>query len=229
MPAQMPAELRRLAHEARGFMPVDEGDLLYAEAVQRSPHGPLLEVGTWCGKSAVYLGAAVRCAREAGAPDAVTFTVDHHRGSEENQPGWEYHDPSLVDPHAGRIDTLPFFRRTMVDAGMEEEVVAIVGRAPLVARWWRTPLSLLFVDGGHTDEHVTNDYLGFGRWVMPGGSLVFHDVFEHPEDGGQAPWRCYRRALESGFWEQTHELGSMRVLRRVRGEAGVPVGEEVGA
>ena len=223
--APMPPELRRLAHAARGFMPPDEGDLLFAEAARRSSHGPLLEVGTWCGKSAVYLGAAVRGARRAGVEDAVAFTVDHHRGSEENQPGWEYHDPTLVDPHAGRIDTLPFFRRTMVDAGMEEEIVAIVGRAPLVARWWRTPLSLLFVDGGHTDEHVNNDYLGFGRWVMPGGSLVFHDVFEHPEDGGQAPWRCYRRALDSGFWEQTRELGSMRVLRRVRGEAGAPLQE----
>lgn len=222
--SEMPAELRRVAHEARGFMPEDEGDLLCAEAVLRASAGPLLEVGTWCGKSAVILGAAVRGARESGAADAVAFTVDHHRGSEENQPGWEYHQPDLVDPHAGRIDTLPFFRRTITDAGLEEEVVAIVGRAPLVARHWRTPLSLLFVDGGHTDEHVTNDYLGFGRWVMPGGSLVFHDIFEHPQDGGQAPWRCYRRALETGCWEETTHLGSMRILRRVRGESGDSVG-----
>lgn len=216
----MPADLRRLAHEARGFMPVEEGDLLYAEALAAAGSGPLLEVGTWCGKSAVYLGAAVRRARELGAPDAVAFTVDHHRGSEENQPGWEYHDPSLVDAHSGRIDTLPFFRRTMVDVGLEDEVVAVVGRAPLLARHWGTPLALLFIDGGHTDEHVTNDYLGFGRWVAAGGTLVFHDVFEHPEDGGQAPWRCYRRAVESGHWEETRHLGSMRVLRRVVGGAG---------
>jgi predicted O-methyltransferase YrrM len=212
-----PAEIERLlAHAvaAKGFMPADEGRLLFEEAVRRLPHGPALEVGTWCGKSAVYLGAA---ARHTGG---VVFTVDHHRGSEENQPGWEYHDPTLVDPHVGRIDTLPFFRRTIADAGLEEEVIAIVGRAPTVAAHWRTPLSLLFVDGGHTDEHVTNDYLGFGPWVMPGGSLVFHDIFEHPEDGGQAPWRCYQRALADGSWEETTVLGSMRILTRVRGEAG---------
>ncbi|GMA41523.1 hypothetical protein GCM10025883_35680 [Mobilicoccus caccae] len=218
----MPEDLLRCAREARGFMPEDEGDLLFAEAVRRAPHGPLLEVGTWCGKSAVYLGAAVRVAREVGNADAVAFTVDHHRGSEENQPGWEYHDPTLVDAHDGRIDTLPFFRRTITEAGLEDEVVAVVGRAPLVARHWRTPLAMLFIDGGHTDEHVTNDYLGFGRWVMPGGTLVFHDVFEHPEDGGQAPWRCYRRALTSGSWEEIEALGSMRILRRVQGEPGDP-------
>ena len=107
------------------------------------------------------LGAA---AQQTGG---VLYTIDHHHGSEEHQPGWEYHDPSLVDPDVGRIDTLPFFRRTIAAAGLEEEVVAIVGRSPTVARHWRTPLALLFVDGGHTDEHVTADYEGFARWVQP--------------------------------------------------------------
>lgn len=212
----MPARLLRRALDARGFMPEDEGMLLYETAVAAltTSQAPALEVGTWCGKSAVYLGAAARAA------GSTIFTVDHHRGSEENQPGWEYHDPTLVDPHAGRIDTLPFFRRTITDAGLEEEIVAVVGRAPTLARHWRTPLSLLFVDGGHTDEHVTNDYLGFGRWVEAGGLLVFHDVFDRPEDGGQAPWRCYRRALDSGDWAETTHLGSMHVLRRTGGTAG---------
>lgn len=214
----MPAELLAYALAARGFMPADEGALLYAEAYRRLPHGPGLEVGTWCGKSAIYLGAAARAA------GSVVFTVDHHRGSEENQPGWDYHDPSLVDPECGRIDTLPHFRRTLTTAGLEDEVVAIIGRSPVVSAHWRTPLSLLFIDGGHTDQHVTNDYLGFGRWVTAGGSLVFHDIFADPADGGQAPYRCYRRALDSGTWAETTSLGSMRVLTRVHGRAGDPPG-----
>lgn len=210
----MDPDLLRHALDARGFMPVDEGAALYDVAREALAHGPGLEVGTWCGKSAVYLGAAARAA------GSIVFTLDHHRGSEENQPGWEYHQPDLVDPRAGRIDTLPFFRRTITDAGLEDEVVAIVGRSPAVAAHWRTPLAFLFIDGGHTDEHVTNDYRGFGRWVTSGGGLVFHDVFEHPPDGGQAPWRCYRRALDSGVFAETGHLGSMRVLTRVRGDAG---------
>lgn len=206
----MDPDLLRHALDARGFMPPDEGLALYEEAVARLVAGPGLEVGTWCGKSAVYLGAAAR------VTGSTVFTLDHHRGSEENQPGWEYHDPSVVDPHAGRIDTLPFFRRTITDAGLEEEVVAIVGRSPTVARHWRTALALLFIDGGHTDEHVNNDYEGFGPWVQPGGSLIFHDVFERPQDGGRAPWRCYRRALDSGLWERRGQLGSLRVLGRTQ-------------
>jgi MMP 1-O-methyltransferase len=212
----MPAELRAKARAARGFMPDDEGDLLYDVAVRALADGPGVEVGTYCGKSAVYLGAAAR------ASASTVFTVDHHRGSEENQPGWEYHDPSLVDPRVGRIDTLPTFRHTLADAGLEDEVVAVVGRSTTVSAHWRTPLSLLFVDGGHTDEHAGNDYVGWGRWVRHGGIMVIHDVFPDPADGGRPPYTIYLRALQNGFSE-TGALGSMRVLTRVLGEAGDPV------
>ena len=213
---EMPAELLRKAQAAKGFMPEDEGALLHRIGLERLPHGPALEVGTYCGKSAIYLGAA------AQAVGGTVFTVDHHRGSEENQEGWEYHDPTLADPVHGRLDTLPEFRRTILDAGLDEQVVAIVGASTTVSAHWRTPLSLLFIDGGHTDEHAGNDYTGFGRWVANGATMVIHDVFPDPADGGQPPYRVYLRALDSGF-EETQALGSMRVLRRVRGDAGDPV------
>jgi MMP 1-O-methyltransferase len=212
----MPADLRAKALAAKGFMPEDEGDLLYDVAVRALADGPGLEVGTYCGKSAIYLGAAAR------AVGSTVFTVDHHRGSEENQVGWEYHDVTLADAEFGRLDTLPTFRHTLKDAGLEDEVVAVVGRSTTVSALWRTPLALVFVDGGHTDEHAGNDYTGWGRWVQHGGTLVVHDVFPDPVDGGQAPYRIYLRALDSGF-EETTLLGSMRVLTRVYGDAGDPV------
>jgi len=213
----MPEGLLRKALAAKGFMPEDEGELLYETAVRALQHGPGLEVGTYCGKSAIYLGAAARAA------GSTVFTVDHHRGSEENQAGWEYHDTSLADPEFGMLDTLPTFRRTIKDAGLTEEVVGIIGRSTTVSALWRTPLSLLFIDGGHTDEHAGNDYTGWGRWVAHGGTLVIHDVFPNPEDGGQPPYRIYLRALESGDFVETEVLGSMRVLTRTGGDAGDPV------
>ena len=212
----MPEDLLAHALAAKGFMPEDEGELLYRVALRQLPEGPALEVGTYCGKSAVYLGAA---ARETGG---TVFTVDHHRGSEENQVGWEYHDATLAD-ETSRLDTLPAFRATIAGAGLEEQVVAVVGRSTTVSALWRTPLSLLFVDGGHTDEHVTNDYQGWGRWVARGATLLVHDVFPDPADGGQAPYRIFRRAVDGGDFAETDTLGSMRVLTRVRGEAGDPV------
>jgi predicted O-methyltransferase YrrM len=205
----MPADLLPHALAAKGFMPEDEGAFLHRTALAHLADGPALEIGTYCGKSAVYLGAA---AREV---DSTVFTLDHHRGSEENQAGWEHHDPTLVDPELGLMDTLPTFRRTIARAGLEEWVVAVVGRSTTVATYWRTPLALLFIDGGHAEIHAQNDYSGFAHWVRPGGVLVIHDVFERPEDGGQAPYHVWQRAVASGDFEPVQTVGSMRALRRL--------------
>ncbi|WP_051950665.1 class I SAM-dependent methyltransferase [Actinacidiphila yeochonensis] len=200
---------------AQGFMPTDEGLALYRAAREAAGAGlPLLEVGTYCGRSTILLAAA------AAAAGTVAVTVDHHRGSEEQQPGWEYHDPGLVDPATGRMDTLPVFRRTLYAAGLEEHVVAVVGRSPQVARLWRQPLGLVFVDGGHTDEHATADYEGWAPLLAHGGLLAVHDVFPDPADGGQAPYRIYRRALASGAFTEVLHHGSLRVLRRTAGDVG---------
>jgi len=206
---------------AKGFMPEDEGMLLHRRALEQLAHGPVLEVGTYCGKSAVYMGAA---ARIVGGPQAVVFTVDHHHGSEENQAGWEHHDASLVDAQTGRMDTLPVFRRTIEDAGLEDVVVAVIGQSTTVSAHWRTPLSLLFIDGGHAEVHAQNDYSGWAHHLAPQGLLVIHDVFADPADGGQAPYHVYQRALASGAFTEEEALGSMRVLRRTSGQAGQPVG-----
>ncbi|MFF2746808.1 class I SAM-dependent methyltransferase [Kitasatospora sp. NPDC058048] len=207
--AEPAPEVLAAFEEATGFMPVDEGLALYAAAVAvaRGTGLPVLEIGTYCGRSAILLAAA---AREAGT---VALTVDHHRGSEEQQPGWEYHDSTLVDPEVGLMDTLPRFRRTLHAAGLEEHVVALVGRSPRIAALWGRPLGLVFIDGGHTDEHATGDYEGWAPHLAPEGLLVVHDVFPDPADGGQAPYRVYLRALAEGF-EEVSVTGSLRVLRR---------------
>jgi hypothetical protein len=194
----------------KGFMPDDEGMALHGcgLAAARSGLGPLLEVGTYCGKSAVYLGLAAR------QHDAILFSVDHHRGSEENQPGWEHHDPSLVDPGSGRIDTLPLARRAIEGAGLEDTVVLVVGDSPTVAGAWSTPLSLLFIDGGHGAEVEWADYRSWTPKVAPRGYLAIHDVFPDPADGGRPPYEIYCAALESGEWIELTGCGSLRVLQR---------------
>jgi MMP 1-O-methyltransferase len=203
----MDAALLAAARAAIGFMPDEEGLALYEAGRDAAGVGPLLEVGTYCGKSAVYLGAAAR------TQDAVLFTVDHHRGSEENQAGWEWHDERLVDPRSGRMDTLPFFRRTIEDAGLEDVVIAVVGSSTTVAEHWRTPLGLVFIDGGHALDVALADYEAWSPHVAPGGLLVFHDVFEDPAGGGRAPYEVWQRAVTTGF-SPVSTTGSLRVLTR---------------
>jgi MMP 1-O-methyltransferase len=201
-------KFRLAAEAARGFMPPAEGLALYRAAADYASAGPIGEVGTYCGKSTIYLAAAA-----AEAAQKV-ITVDHHRGSEEIQPGWEHHDPDVVDQRTGRMDTLPFFRRTIEDAGLEDHVIVIVGTSAEVARLWRTPLGMLFIDGGHSEPQVVADYEGWAPWVAFGGALVFHDIYPDPADGGQAPYRVYLRALASGAFKEVGVTGSLRVLER---------------
>jgi predicted O-methyltransferase YrrM len=168
----------------------------------------VLEIGSYCGKSTIYLAAAGRMAGQ------LVVTVDHHRGSEEHQPGWEYHDPHLVDPRTGRLDTLPTLRATLAAAGLEDHVVVVVGRSADVARLWRTPLGMVFIDGGHTEQAAVTDYVSWAPWVAPGGVLAIHDVFPDPADGGRPPYLIYQRALASGAFTEVRAEGSLRLLER---------------
>src|SRR5580698_1877535 len=206
---RIPDNYRQVAEAARGFMPPDEGIALYETAAEYARMGPIGEVGTYCGKSTIYLAAA------AAAAGQLVITVDHHRGSEENQAGWEYHDTELVDPATGLLDTLPRFRATLAAAGLEQRVIAVVGRSAAVAALWQAPLGLLFIDGGHTDAAAVADYEGWAPRVAPGGALAIHDVFPDPADGGQAPYRIFQRALASGAFTQVRVAGSLRILERV--------------
>ncbi|WWQ68960.1 class I SAM-dependent methyltransferase [Streptomyces sp. Q6] len=204
-------EILAAFESAKGFMPLGEGLALYAAAVEAAALGlPLLEVGTYCGRSTILLADAARAA------EVTALTVDHHRGSEEQQPGWDFHDPETVDPVVGAMDTLPTFRRTLHAAGLEDHVVALVGKSPRVAQVWGGPLGFVFIDGGHTDEHATADYEGWAPHVADGGLLLIHDVFpvKHDEWTGQAPYRVYRRALASGAFTEVSAHDSLRVLRR---------------
>jgi predicted O-methyltransferase YrrM len=193
-------------------MPADEGDALHAAALVAAaacPGRPFVEIGSYCGRSTIWLGAAAR------SRGTVVFAVDHHRGSEENQAGWEWHDAALVDPATGTMDTLPVFRRTIHDAGLEDVVVAVVGQSPTVARHWTTPCALVFIDGGHGVEPARADFAGWHRHVAVGGSMAIHDVFPDPADGGRPPYEdIYRPALASGRFVEERAVGSLRVLRR---------------
>lgn len=205
--------LRARAIAARGFMPENEGDALYEAAVLASravPGAPFIEVGSYCGRSTVWLGGAAR------QGNTTLFAVDHHFGSEENQPGWEWHDESLVDERTGRMDTLPFFRSTILDAGLADVVVTMVGDSPVIARHWTTPLAFLFIDGGHGVEPATLDYTLWTPHVAVGGTLAIHDVFENPADGGRPPYEnIYLPAIASGLFTDVSTTGSLRILRRV--------------
>ena len=195
--------------QIKGFLAEDEGWALYDHARAAAARGPCLEIGGYCGKSTLYLGAACQ------AGGGVLYSVDHHRGSEEQQPGEGYFDPDLFDEAAGRVDSFPEFRRTLARAGLEDCVVPIVARSELAALHWNTELALLFIDGGHSREAVETDYRCWTPHLMAGGVLALHDIFPDPKDGGQAPYEIYQLALNSGLFEALPMVRSLGLLRRL--------------
>jgi predicted O-methyltransferase YrrM len=197
-----------LLRDVKGFLDEKEGIRLYEIASEASRFGPCLEIGSYCGKSTIYIGTACRENR------AALFSIDHHRGSEEQQPGEEYFDPELFNSQTGCVDTFSEFRKTLENADLEETVVPIVCRSEIAARSWATPLSLVFIDGGHSYESASTDYNCWAGFIMPKGYLLIHDIFLDPEKGGQAPYEVYKLALASNRFRELPMTGTLGVLRR---------------
>jgi MMP 1-O-methyltransferase len=194
--------------DVKGFLDPVEGRSLYDLALETSKLGPILEIGGYCGKSTLYLGLA--CKKNNG----ILFSIDHHQGSEEQQPGQEYYDPDLYDEREGRVDTFRIFRRTMEYAGLSDTVVPIVSTSALVARMWKTPLALVFIDGGHSYASAFSDYTAWSPHIIPGGILAVHDIFTNPAEGGQAPRYVYELARASGAYAQLPMVKTLGALRR---------------
>jgi predicted O-methyltransferase YrrM len=198
----------RLAEQIKGFLDPEEGLRLFEVAAEAASKGPCLEIGSYCGKSAIYLGQACR---EKGT---VLFSIDHHRGSEEQQPGEAYFDPGLFEPQTWQLDTFARFRQTIRQADLEHVVVPLVCTSQTAARAWAIPLSLVFIDGGHAEETVAADYENWSSYIRPGGYLVMHDIFPDSSQGGQAPYRVYQRALASEIFTALPMTKSLGVLVR---------------
>lgn len=197
-----------LIEKVKGFLDDEEGARLYEIAEEASKLGPCLEIGSYCGKSTIFIGTA--CKKNK----AILFSIDHHRGSEEQQPGEEYFDPALYNQETRGVDTFNEFRKTLGMAELEETVVPIVCRSEVVARAWSTPLSLVFIDGGHSYESAFTDYQCWAGHIIPEGYLLIHDIFEDPTKGGQAPYLVYKQALESGVFEGLAMARTLGVLKR---------------
>jgi hypothetical protein len=192
----------------KGFMDEEEALRLYELAREASRLGPCLEIGSYCGRSAAYLGLGCR------ENNGVLYSIDHHRGSEEQQPGQEYFDPELVDPETGRINTFPIFKKTIADLGLEDSVIPIVSGSAAAAVAWSTPLSLVFIDGSHTFAAAFTDYSSWVSHLMPGGFLVIHDIFPDLAKGGQAPYCIYKLALASGLFTELPMVKTLGALKR---------------
>ncbi|MEM8548334.1 MAG: class I SAM-dependent methyltransferase [Pseudomonadota bacterium] len=195
--------------DIKGFLADDEARALYVAASEIAASGPILEIGSYCGKSTIYLGLAAK------AHGGTVYALDHHRGSEEHQLGEFFHDPELYDADVAQMDTFREFRRNIESADLNDTVVPVVSDSTTAARHWQTPLAMVFIDGGHSLDAALTDYRCWTAHLRRGGILAIHDIFTHPHAGGQAPHAIYQMALASGLFKQRERVNSLGLLRRL--------------
>jgi predicted O-methyltransferase YrrM len=193
----------------KGFLSDGEAAALFEAAAGAAALGPILEIGSYCGKSTVCLALGI------GSQDSVVFALDHHQGSEEHQPGECFHDPAFFDDTSMSVDTFREFRRSLKSTGVSKRVVPIVATSAQVAGYWTTPLGMVFVDGGHSLDAALTDYRCWSGHIRRGGTLAIHDVFPDASAGGQAPYAIYRLALDSGLFEEMQRIESLALLRKL--------------
>tara|TARA_B100001121_G_scaffold302257_1_gene314600 strand:- start:526 stop:1152 length:627 start_codon:yes stop_codon:yes gene_type:complete len=196
-------------NSVKGFLDHNEGICLYNHALSSSKKGPILEIGSYCGKSTIYLATAAK------EHNCSVYSIDHHTGSEENQVGWEYHDIELFDEETGKINSFPEFMRNLRKANLLDTVIPIVSDSSLVSRDWKTPLSMVFIDGSHTMEAAFNDFNNWKDKIIKGGILAIHDVFPNPDDGGRPPFEVYRKALSGNNFKEVEAVKSLRILEKL--------------
>ena len=195
--------------EVKGFLDKEEGKTLYEFTKLYSQKGLCLEVGSYCGKSAIYIGAAVKENKQK------LYSIDHHKGSEEQQPGEEFFDPDLLDEDKTGINTLPFFLNTIDKARLTNVVIPIISTSVEAGEVWSKPLAMVFIDGGHSEKAANEDYDVWSPHLIRGGLLAIHDVFPDPEDGGRPPFNIYTKAKESGLFKELDMINSLALLEKL--------------
>ena len=177
----------------KGFLDHKEGEALYIYCKKFCVQGIAVEIGSYCGKSACYLGQACK------ENNSYLYSIDHHRGSEEQQLGQEYFDEEIYDHKQERVDTLPFFLKNIATHNLEEFIKPLVMDSESASKIVENNINMIFIDGSHTFNSARNDYEWWKNKIREGGILAIHDIYDSESEGGQAPKEIYLRSLSEGF------------------------------
>ena len=177
----------------KGFLELNEGIALYEEVKRVSKNNFCVEIGSYCGKSTCFIGQACK------ENKSKLITIDHHKGSEEQQLGELYFDAEVYDEKLGRVNTLPLLEKNLAKFDLEEVVKPLVMDSISASKIVENNADLIFIDGSHTFESAESDYELWKNKIKKGGTLAIHDVYDSEDEGGQAPNKIFKQSLNEGF------------------------------
>ena len=177
----------------KGFLELNEGIALYEEVKRVSKNNFCVEIGSYCGKSTCFIGQACK------ENKSKLITIDHHKGSEEQQLGEFYFDAEVYDEKLGRVNTLPLLEKNLAKFDLEDVVKPLVMDSISASKIVENNADLIFIDGSHTFESAESDYELWKNKIKKGGTLAIHDVYDSEDEGGQAPNKIFKQSLNEGF------------------------------
>ena len=177
----------------KGFLELNEGIALYEEVKRVSKNNFCVEIGSYCGKSTCFIGQACK------ENKSKLITIDHHKGSEEQQLGELYFDVEVYDEELGRVNTLPLLEKNLAKFDLEDVVKPLVMDSISASKIVENNADLIFIDGSHTFESAESDYELWKNKIKKGGTLAIHDVYDSEDEGGQAPNKIFKQSLNEGF------------------------------
>ena len=177
----------------KGFLDLNEGIALYEEVKRVSENNFCVEIGSYCGKSTCFIGQACK------ENKSKLITIDHHKGSEEQQLGELYFDAEVYDEKLGRVNTLPLLEKNLAKFDLEDVVKPLVMDSISASKIVENNADLIFIDGSHTFESAESDYELWKNKIKKGGTLAIHDIYDSENEGGQAPNKIFKQSLNEGF------------------------------
>ena len=152
-------EITRLVENVKGWLTPQEGRLLYALARNCTGRGIIVEIGSWKGKSTIWLGKGSKAGK-----NIPIHAIDPHTGSPET---WQMYGP---------VWTFDEFRSNIHAANLDGLVIPLRQTSEEAARSFEGAVELIFIDGAHEYEMVRLDFELWFPKVVDGGIMAFHDA-----------------------------------------------------
>jgi predicted O-methyltransferase YrrM len=152
-------EIRKIAGKIGGWLTDKEGELLFNLAKECKGNGVIVEIGSWKGKSTIWLGKGSHQGKKV-----KIYAIDPHTGSSEHR------------KDVATVWTFDEFRENMKNAQVADVVEPILKTSAKAAEDFNKPIEFIFIDGAHEYEFVKLDFDLWFPKVINNGVIAFHDT-----------------------------------------------------
>lgn len=192
------AEIRPLVQDVEGWLTDDQVARLHAASSSAPPHGRIVEIGSFRGRSTIVLAGAA-------ATGVEVVAIDPHAGNDRG--------PQEISGFEAEAATdNETFEANLRAAGVRDRVTHHRMFSDAAHDLVGDPIDVLFIDGAHRFAPARADIHDWGARVTPGGRMLIHDSFSSIG----VTLAILVELLWSGRWRYEGRSGSLAEYRRTR-------------